>query len=114
MFDIFFIFKIILLVYLWVFILIGVSLLVFSRKIFLSLKEMEAAFKYKTREVNNNLAPVLMEISGHNRNLQAVLGIRKVSPIDLCLLIIPVIFSSSSLVKGLKTGLEITKKLLKN
>lgn len=114
MFDIFFILKIILLAYLWIFILLGISVLVFSRKIFLSLKELEEVFKYKTREVNNNLAPLLVEISGHNRNLQGVLGIKRMSPIDLCFLIIPLVIpfftTSSSLVKGLKSGLNLVRK----
>lgn len=114
MFDVFFILKIILLVYLWVFILLGISLLVFSRKIFLKLKELEEAFKYKTREVNNNLAPFLVEVSGHNRNLQGILGIKRMNPIDLCLLIIPLIVplfaTSSSLVKGLRLGLNFVRK----
>ena len=114
MFDVFFILKIILLVYLWVFILIGISLLIFSRKIFLKLRDLEEAFKYKTREVNNNLAPLLVEISGHNRNLQAVLGIKRMNPIDLCFLIIPLVIpfisTSSSLVKGLRLGLNFVRK----
>lgn len=94
--------------------MLGISLLVFSRKIFLSLKELEETFKYKTREVNNNLSPLLVEISGHNRNLQGILGIKRMNPIDLCLLIIPLVIpffaASSSLVKGLRLGLNFVRK----
>ncbi len=111
MFDFFLVLKIILMLFIWVGIFLCSFLLLKARNIYITLKDLDKLFQLKTRDINNNFIPALNEISVHNKNLQMLIGIRRLNFISLFILIIPFLAERSRVIKGFKTGYDLTKKL---
>jgi hypothetical protein len=112
MLEFYFFAKILVLIFLWVFILLCLSIIVFSRKIYIALRNSEIAFNQGVRAALTSFSPFLGELSAYNSTFQKLIGARKITSSDIFSLTKPFLIGKYNIFKGFKMGLALTKSLL--
>ena len=105
MLNFYFIFKLFLILYVWVLIAFCVLFLLKSRGIYLRLKEYEKFCISKRREAVHYLVPVMFDISNLSKRVQSFLNLNQSS--------FSSIFKSFGFFQGIRYGLSLTRRLLK-
>ncbi len=111
MFDFYFYAKILLLLALWTLILSYLTIIVFSRKIYLSLAKLEVSFNDQVKESILSLSPFFNDLSALNLTFQKLIGLKPFSAKDALFLSPPFLTSNSRFIKSIKMAVLIAKRL---
>ena len=104
--------KIFLLVLIWAWIVLSISFLFNTKKLYRKLKKINGFCKEKKREFIYNYAPVLASISQGSKNINTLLDIKKANIKDIIIFSIDLI-ATLNLYRGMNIGLNLLNKFLK-
>ena len=111
--DFYFLARLFLLFYLWIFIAICVFFIFQSRKIYFRLNEFEKLCVSRRREIIHNFLPVVFDLAKRNKSFKAVLNLNRRNVKDFVLSVFPLFFQSFLFYKWVKTGFNLTRKVLR-
>lgn len=109
----YFIAKLLLVFFVWTLLVLFVLLILNSRKIYFTLKEIEENCIQKRRETVRTLLPIVFDLADRNNSFKAILNLNKGNFKDYLLLLIPTFFQGLFFYQWIKAGFRLTRKVLR-